>query len=238
MADYVKVHEDWRNKTQDLTTPATAEAFEHIEQGIFDAQRAADLAQAAADSKATPADIAAHNNQTVATHGIADTAQLETLTGAQNKANAAQAFAIQRANHTGTQLTSTLVETATAKVMTDVERTKLAGVTPGATANATDAQLRDRATHTGTQSADTLTDGATNKVLTAAAASFLNTLVTAITASGLPIIIIEYDDITGWPARPVWPYVVWWVNRFNTTPPAAGGTGYVDGVDLITLVSA
>lgn len=34
---------------------------------------------------------------------------------------------------------------------TSSEKTKLAGIEPGATKNATDAQLRDRATHTGTQ---------------------------------------------------------------------------------------
>lgn len=41
-------------------------------------------------------------------------------------------------------------------LMTDAERTKLAGIQAGATANATNAQLRDRATHTGTQAISTV----------------------------------------------------------------------------------
>ncbi|GHC12468.1 hypothetical protein GCM10007291_07120 [Gemmobacter nanjingensis] len=52
---------------------------------------------------------------------------------------------------------SVLAETADAKIMTGVERTKLAGVAPAATANATDAALRDRATHTGSQAISTVT---------------------------------------------------------------------------------
>jgi hypothetical protein len=55
----------------------------------------------------------------------------------------------------------------TNKAYSATDKTKLAGIAPGATANSTDAQLRDRATHTGTQSADTLTDGTTNKAFLA-----------------------------------------------------------------------
>ena len=50
-----------------------------------------------------------------------------------------------------------ITETATGKIMTDAERTKLAGVATGATANATDAALRDRTTHTGAQAISTVT---------------------------------------------------------------------------------
>ena len=46
---------------------------------------------------------------------------------------------------------SDLSETSGAKIMTAAERTKLAGVAPGATANDTDANLKNRANHTGTQ---------------------------------------------------------------------------------------
>lgn len=42
-------------------------------------------------------------------------------------------------------------------LMTDAERTKLAGIEAGATANASNAQLRDRTTHTGEQSISTVT---------------------------------------------------------------------------------
>lgn len=53
-------------------------------------------------------------------------------------------------------LMSNMVETTTAKVMTDAERTKLAGIATSATANATDATLLDRANHTGTQAISTV----------------------------------------------------------------------------------
>jgi len=56
---------------------------------------------------------------------------------------------------------SKMKETTSAKVMTGTERTKIAGISTGATANATDAQLRDRSTHTGTQAASTVTGLAT-----------------------------------------------------------------------------
>lgn len=72
-------------------------------------------------------------------------------------ASAAQAYAVQRANHTGTQSADTLTDGTTNKAYTATEKTKLAGVATGATANATDAQLRDRSTHTGTQAASTIT---------------------------------------------------------------------------------
>ncbi|MAN12104.1 MAG: hypothetical protein CMN63_06785 [Sphingobium sp.] len=46
---------------------------------------------------------------------------------------------------------SRLVETASAKIMTGAERTKLSGIATGATANDTDANLKKRENHTGTQ---------------------------------------------------------------------------------------
>lgn len=51
-----------------------------------------------------------------------------------------------------------IAETSTLKVLTSTERTKLAGITSGATVNSTDAALRDRSTHTGTQLAVTVSD--------------------------------------------------------------------------------
>ena len=71
---------------------------------------------------------------------------------------AAQAAAVQRSNHTGTQSADTLTDGTTNKAFLATERTKLAGIAPGATANATDAQLRDRSTHTGTQLLATISD--------------------------------------------------------------------------------
>jgi hypothetical protein len=120
--------------------------------------------------------LTAHAVDTTAVHGVADTSLLETLTGAQakataaqvaaisaaatdatTKANAAQAAAIQRANHTGTQSADTLTDGTTNKAFLATERTKLTGIATGATLNATDAALRDRTTHTGAQATSTVT---------------------------------------------------------------------------------
>lgn len=122
----------------------------------------ADEAAARATGDATVASAAAqalvdHGADTTNVHGIVDTTVLETQPGAQAKADAAKAFAIQRTNHTGTQSADTVVDGATNKAYTGAEQTKLASVATGATANATDAQLRDRSTHTGTQAANTIT---------------------------------------------------------------------------------
>mgnify|MGYP000553028085 CR=1 FL=1 len=70
----------------------------------------------------------------------------------------AQAYAVQRANHTGTQSADTLTDGTTNKAFLATERTKLAGIATGATANDTDANLKARANHTGTQLASTISD--------------------------------------------------------------------------------
>jgi len=93
-------------------------------------------------------------NITVAYNDALDTITISTTA----TVNSTDAALRDRSTHTGTQPISTITETATGKVMTDVERTKLAGVANNATANATDAQLRDRATHTGTQTSATISD--------------------------------------------------------------------------------
>jgi hypothetical protein len=62
-----------------------------------------------------------------------------------------------------------IAETATAKIMTDAERTKLLGVETGATANDTNAALRDRSTHTGVQPISTV-EGLDDALATGAAA--------------------------------------------------------------------
>lgn len=97
--------------------------------------------------------------------GLADDDHPQYLTNARGDARydatgeaaAAQAAAVQRANHTGTQSLDTTSDSATRLAMTSAERTKLTGVAAGATANAPDAQLRDRTTHTGTQAVSTVT---------------------------------------------------------------------------------
>lgn len=76
-------------------------------------------------------------------------------------AAAAQAFAIARANHTGTQSADTLTDGTTNKAFLATERTKLAGIATGATANSSDAVLEARANHTGTQLLATISDAGT-----------------------------------------------------------------------------
>lgn len=84
---YNKVHEDWRN-FPDVTTPVMAEDLEQMEQGIFDATAVAEAA--VTDAAAA---LANHDSDTSNVHGIPNTANLETVTGAQAKADAAQAAA-------------------------------------------------------------------------------------------------------------------------------------------------
>ena len=86
---------------------------------------------------------------------------VESVSGAQNKADAAKA----RSTHTGTQSADTLTDGATNKVFVAAEKTKLAGIATGATANAADSALRDRSTHTGTQPATTVAVSATSRLI-------------------------------------------------------------------------
>jgi hypothetical protein len=83
-----------------------------------------------------------------------DTITIST-TATQNSTDAALR---DRSTHTGTQAISTITETAGQKIMTDAERTKLAGIATNATANDTDANLKNRANHTGTQASSTISD--------------------------------------------------------------------------------
>lgn len=79
----------------------------------------------------------------------------------EGSAGDAQAFAIQRANHTGTQSADTLTDGTTNKAFLATEQTKLAGIATGATANSSDATLLARANHTGTQLLATISDAGT-----------------------------------------------------------------------------
>lgn len=87
-------------------------------------------------------------------------------------ANSADAFLLDRGNHTGLQAIATItglqtaldgkqplttVLTNTTASFTTALATKLNGIATGATVNSTDAQLRDRATHTGSQAISTVT---------------------------------------------------------------------------------
>lgn len=88
-------------------------------------------------------------------------------------ANSSDATLLSRANHTGSQATSTItgldtalsnkqplatVLTNTTASYTTALNTKLSGIATGATANDTDANLKNRANHTGTQLAATISD--------------------------------------------------------------------------------
>jgi hypothetical protein len=108
--------------------------------------------------------------------------------------NSTDAALRDRSTHTGTQSADTVVDSASFKVMTAAERTKLAGVATGATANDTDANLKSRANHTGTQLAATISDfasaadarvaaGITGKLDTSAAPELIrDTIGTALVA--------------------------------------------------------
>lgn len=228
MADYARWHADWKNRIEELTTPVSAEAMEHIETGVFNAQRAADLAQAAADSKIGAGDLGAHNADTTAVHGIADTSVLETLTGAQAKADAAKA----RAAHTGTQSADTVVDGTANKVYPAADKTKLAGIATGATVNSSDATLLTRANHTGTQDADTIAETATVKMLTAAERGKLTDLPSETFTHRV------YDGAV-YPARGTVPsgVKVMWINMVNTDQPSIGGGGAEDGDITLVLAS-
>jgi hypothetical protein len=76
----------------------------------------------------------------------------------------------QSGDYTADQIT----ETASNKILTSTERTKLSGIATGATANSTDAQLRDRSTHTGEQAISTITNLQTTLNLKLEAASIAN----------------------------------------------------------------
>lgn len=228
MADYVKWHADWKNRTESLSTPVSAEFLEHLEEGVFDAQRAADVAQTTADSKIGAGDLGAHNADTTAVHGIADTSVLETVTGSQAKADVAKA----RANHTGTQSADTITDGSTNKAFLATERTKLAGIAVGATVNSADATLLARANHTGTQDADTITETAGTKMMTAAERSKL---------SDLPSDTFTFRVYDGavYPARGTVPSTVKviWINMVNTDQPSIGGGGAEDGDITLVLAS-
>lgn len=68
------------------------------------------------------------------------------------------AAGLNRANHIGIQSADTIVDGTTNKVFTNTLKTKLAGISAGASSNDTDVNLKDRANHTGTQAASTISD--------------------------------------------------------------------------------
>lgn len=125
--------------------------------------------QAALDAKAAASDLTAETSARAA----ADTtlqANVDAEAAARASAiSAASSADRERPNHTGTQSADTLTDGTTNKAFTASERTKLAGVAPGATANSPDATLLARANHTGTQALATISDAGTAAALNAPA---------------------------------------------------------------------
>jgi len=152
-----------------------------------------------ADGQIAAASVTDLSDVTSAGSGsIITSAERTKLTGiaAGATANDTDANLKNRANHTGTQLASTISDFANAadlriasasaedlnditdagsgEIITSAERTKLTGIATGATANDTDANLKNRANHTGTQLASTISDFSTQADARIAAASFLD----------------------------------------------------------------
>lgn len=131
---------------------------------------------------------AARTNLDLGNSAVRDVGTSSSTVAAGDAPAAVQAFAIQRANHLGTQSADTITETAGLKVLTAAERTKLAGIATGATVNASDSFLLGRANHTGVQAQATITGLETRLAQMdadiAAASGGTSTLTVAVTADG------------------------------------------------------
>ena len=158
------------------------------------------VAASVADDSITFAKIEEIADQTILGNNTGGPSDILELTPAQVRAiinvadgataNDSDANLKNRANHTGTQLSSTISDFSTAvatnpyvlantakisasgsvtthndvtsagsgAIITSAERTKLSGISAGATVNSSDATLLNRANHTGTQTASTISD--------------------------------------------------------------------------------
>lgn len=80
---------------------------------------------------------------------------------------------------------------------TTAYRTKLDGISAGATVNSTDAQLRDRSTHTGTQAATTIVESTTKRFVTDAEKAIWNNAgkrtIKSISSLDMPYTLLESD---------------------------------------------
>lgn len=100
--------------------------------------------------------IATHSADTTAVHGIADTSALETIVGAQSKANAAQATAIGTASADATTKAATAQATAISTAATDATNkvaAHVAAVDPHGDRAYADGQLATKADAAGTTAA-------------------------------------------------------------------------------------
>jgi hypothetical protein len=94
--------------------------------------------QTALDAKASSTDLSNHASDTTNIHGIADTAELETQTGAQSKADAAEAAAISHADVAIGALTTSDIEEGTNQYFTNERAQDAVGNNLGAGLKYTD----------------------------------------------------------------------------------------------------
>lgn len=163
-------------------TEAEADAlYRRQDVALLDADIPAAIAR---DSEVTAA-VAAHEADTTAVHGIADTSALVVTSDA--RLSDARTPTAHAGTHKGDGSDPIANATGTvAGLMAATDKAKLDGVATGATANATDAQLRDRATHTGTQTASTVSDFA----------EAVDDRVAALLVEGTNV-TLTYDDTAG-----------------------------------------
>lgn len=128
-------------------------------------------------------------------------------------ANQTDTYLLNRANHTGTQLSTTISDFGEAVqdvvggvgfivngsniTTTYNDASNTFTIATSATVNSTDAALRDRSTHTGTQSADTLTDGTTNKAFLATERTKLTGIASGATANSTDAYLLARANHTG-----------------------------------------
>lgn len=100
-------------------------------------------------------------------------------------------------NTLATLSTDVVAEGTTNKYLTSTEKSKLSGISAGATVNDSDVNLKNRVNHTGTQSADTIIDGTTNKILTATERTKLSGIATGATANSADATLLSRASHTG-----------------------------------------
>jgi hypothetical protein len=93
----IYAHIDEPTFTGDVTLPSTTTIGLVTSTEILSLSGVTSAIQGQIDSKANSSDVSTHVNATTGVHGIADTAELETQTGAQAKADNAQSAAISAA---------------------------------------------------------------------------------------------------------------------------------------------
>ena len=122
------------------------------------------------------------------------------------------------ASDTGTDATIPQATTSLAGLFSASDKTKLNGISVGATANATDAQLRDRSTHTGTQTSSTISDfsSAVDTRIGLASVNALGDVVITTPSVGQ---VLKYNGTN-------------WVNDVDSTSGGGGGNTNLSVVNI------